>query len=123
MSNFKRDKLIQMFNHFENANSFVLQSSGDFEIDDQSLRVQGIMKPRRRRILHDVEMPEQHEEDLREAFSVFDKDGSGELERGDLRYVLTHYGNVLSQGEVTDLLGPGDMPVRVEDLVCLLCDK
>ncbi|CAG9865191.1 unnamed protein product [Phyllotreta striolata] len=43
-------------------------------------------------------------EELREAFRVFDKDGNGFILASELRYVMTHMGEKLSEDEVNDML-------------------
>ena len=43
-------------------------------------------------------------EDYIRGFQVFDKDGTGEIGVGELRYILTSLGEKLTDGEVDELL-------------------
>ena len=52
---------------------------------------------------------EETEEELREAFSLFDKDGNGFISAAELRHVLTNLGEKLTDGEVDDMIQEGDM--------------
>ncbi|CAH1100004.1 unnamed protein product [Psylliodes chrysocephalus] len=43
-------------------------------------------------------------EELREAFRVFDKDGLGFISASELRYVMTHMGEKLTESEVDNMI-------------------
>lgn len=49
------------------------------------------------------------EEELLEAFKVFDKDGNGRISAVELRHVVTSLGEKLSEPEVTELLHEADI--------------
>lgn len=67
------------------------------------------------------------EADMREAFKVFDKDGTGMASPAELRHVLTTIGEKLSEEEVDDLLREaevsGDSKLKVDDFVRILLSK
>ena len=44
------------------------------------------------------------EEELIEAFRVFDKDGKGEIASGELRHLLTNLGEKLEQEQVSSMM-------------------
>ncbi|KAI8504261.1 PREDICTED: calmodulin-A-like [Branchiostoma belcheri] len=50
-----------------------------------------------------------HAEMLRVAFRVFDKDGNGYIDSGELRHVMTHLGEKLSEGEVDEMIRLADV--------------
>jgi len=49
-------------------------------------------------------LPRSHTEEFIRGFQVFDKDGTGQIGVGELRYVLTSLGEKLSDEEVDELL-------------------
>ena len=53
-------------------------------------------------------MPESPE-DIREAFRIFDKDGNGLINAADLRHILTHLGEKLTQEEVDEMIREADI--------------
>ena len=48
------------------------------------------------------------EEELREAFKVFDKDGNGFISAAELRHVMTNLGEKLSDAEVDEMIKEAD---------------
>lgn len=77
------------------------------------------------------------EEEVREAFKVFDKDGNGFISAAELRHVMTNLGEKLSDTEVEEMIREadtdGDGQINYDEcvlsspppasLVCLLlCD-
>ncbi|KFU91634.1 Calmodulin [Chaetura pelagica] len=67
------------------------------------------------------------EEEIREAFQVFDKEGSGWVSVEELRHVLTHLGEKLTEQEVDEMLreadGDGDGRVKYEEFVRVMMEK
>merc|ERR1712179_580458 len=49
------------------------------------------------------------EEELREAFRVFDKDGNGFISAAELRHVITNLGEKLTNEEVDEMIREADM--------------
>eukprot|EP00092_Neocalanus_flemingeri_P032215 GFUD01035014.1.p1 GENE.GFUD01035014.1~~GFUD01035014.1.p1 ORF type:complete len:156 (-),score=51.55 GFUD01035014.1:63-530(-) len=49
------------------------------------------------------------EEDIREAFRVFDKDGNGFITAAELRHVMTNLGEELTDQEVEEMIREADM--------------
>ena len=49
------------------------------------------------------------EDELRDAFKVFDKDGSGDISAAELRHVMTNLGEKLSDEEVDDMIREADI--------------
>ena len=49
------------------------------------------------------------EEDLREAFRLFDKDGDGTISADELRHVMINLGEKLTNEEVDEMLREADM--------------
>ncbi len=49
------------------------------------------------------------EEELREAFRVFDKDGNGYISAAELRHVMTNLGEKLSDEEVDEMIKEADL--------------
>jgi calmodulin len=47
--------------------------------------------------------------DLREAFSVFDKDNSGKISAAELRHVMTNLGEKLTDEEVDEMIREADI--------------
>lgn len=50
-----------------------------------------------------------HEEELREAFKVFDKDGNGFVSAAELKHVMTNLGEKLSDEEVDEMIREADV--------------
>lgn len=48
------------------------------------------------------------EEEIREAFRVFDRDGNGRISTAELRHVMTSIGEKLSEDEVKELIKEAD---------------
>ena len=53
---------------------------------------------------HDIDK----EEELREAFKVFDKDGNGFISAAELRHVMTNLGEKLTDDEVDEMIREAD---------------
>ena len=49
------------------------------------------------------------EEEIREAFKVFDKDGNGFISAAELRHVMTNLGEKLTEEEVDEMIREADM--------------
>lgn len=49
------------------------------------------------------------EEEIREAFKVFDKDGNGFISAAELRHVMTNLGEKLSDKEVDEMIREADV--------------
>ena len=49
------------------------------------------------------------EEEIREAFSVFDKDGNGFISAAELRHVMTNLGEKLTDEEVDEMIREADI--------------
>ena len=49
------------------------------------------------------------EEELREAFRVFDKDGNGFISGSELRHVMTTLGEKLTDDEVDEMIREADL--------------
>lgn len=49
------------------------------------------------------------EEELREAFRVFDKNGDGFISASELRHVMTNLGEKLTDEEVEDMIKEADL--------------
>lgn len=49
------------------------------------------------------------EEEIREAFRVFDKDGNGFISAAELRHVMTHLGEKLTDEEVDEMIREADI--------------
>uniref|UniRef100_A0A8D0G6Z3 Calglandulin n=1 Tax=Sphenodon punctatus TaxID=8508 RepID=A0A8D0G6Z3_SPHPU len=67
------------------------------------------------------------EEEIREAFRVFDKDGNGYVSVAELRHVITNLGEKLSDEEVDEMIkeadGDRDGQVNYEEFVRMLTEK
>jgi calmodulin len=49
------------------------------------------------------------EEEIKEAFKVFDKDGNGFISAAELRHVMTNLGEKLTEGEVDEMIREADV--------------
>ena len=49
------------------------------------------------------------EEEIREAFRVFDKDGNGFISAAELRHVMTNLGEKLTEEEVDEMIREADL--------------
>jgi len=67
------------------------------------------------------------EEEIKEAFKVFDKDGTGVISAAELRHVMTNLGEKLTDTEVDDLIKEadvdGDGQINYEEFVKLMLSK
>ena len=65
------------------------------------------------------------EEELKEAFRVFDRNGDGCINAAELRHVMTHIGEKLDEDEVDDLIREADIDgegqIKYGDFVKLMC--
>jgi calmodulin len=52
---------------------------------------------------------ENSEEEIREAFRVFDKDGNGVITPAELKHVLQHIGEKLTEEEIDEMINDADM--------------
>ena len=63
------------------------------------------------------------EEELREAFRVFDKDGNGFISAAELRHVMTNLGEKLTDEEIDEMMREadtdGDGQVNYEGMIIL----
>lgn len=49
------------------------------------------------------------EEEIKEAFKVFDKDGNGFISAAELRHVMTNLGEKLNDSEVEEMINEADV--------------
>merc|ERR1719328_1039428 len=67
------------------------------------------------------------EEEIREAFRVFDKDGNGYISSAELRHVITNLGEKLTDEEVDEMIREadidGDGQVNYEEFVTMMTSK
>ena len=64
------------------------------------------------------------EEEIREAFKVFDKDGNGFIDAQELRHVMTNLGEKLTDEEVNEMISEadkdGDGQINYEEFVKMM---
>jgi len=64
------------------------------------------------------------EEEMKEAFRIFDKDGKGAISRNELRHVMTNLGEKLTDEEVDEMIREadvdGDGQITYEEFVQML---
>ncbi|KAI0234487.1 Calmodulin [Lamellibrachia satsuma] len=74
-----------------------------------------------------VSNPRDSEDEIREAFRVFDRDGNGYISAVELRHVMTNLGEKLTDDEVDELIREIDVDndgqVNYEEVVRLMCAK
>ncbi|NXY91894.1 CALMS protein, partial [Alcedo cyanopectus] len=67
------------------------------------------------------------EEEIREAFRVFDKDGNGYISAAELRHVMTNLGEKLTDDEVDEMIKEADCnndgQVNYEEFVRMMTEK
>ncbi|XP_035874479.1 calmodulin-1-like [Phyllostomus discolor] len=67
------------------------------------------------------------EEEIREAFHVFDKDGNGYISAAELRHVMTNLGEKLIDEEIEEMIREadidGDGQVNYEEFVQMMTAK
>ncbi|KAG0263677.1 hypothetical protein DFQ27_001634 [Actinomortierella ambigua] len=67
------------------------------------------------------------EEEIREAFKVFDKDNNGYISAAELRHVLTNLGERLSEAEVDEMITEadvdGDGQINYDEFVRMMLAK
>jgi calmodulin len=67
------------------------------------------------------------EEEIREAFKVFDKDGTGFISAAELRHVMTNLGEKLTDEEVDEMIREadvdGDGQVNYDEFVKMMLAK
>lgn len=71
--------------------------------------------------------PEFSQEDFRESFKVFDRDGNGYVSAAELRHVMTNLGEKLTDDEVDEMLQAFEMDrdgqLNYEDMVTMMMSQ
>jgi hypothetical protein len=67
------------------------------------------------------------EEEIKEAFKVFDKDGNGFISAAELRHVMTNLGEKLTEDEVDEMIREadvdGDGQINYEEFVKMMVSR
>jgi calmodulin len=67
---------------------------------------------------------EASEEEIRETFRVFDKDGNGYVSPAELRHVLSNIGEKLNEDEIDEMIreadADGDGSINYEEFVAMM---
>lgn len=70
---------------------------------------------------------EQEEEELKQAFKVFDKDGNGFISAEELEFAMTKIGEKLTKEEVQQMIKEadldGDGQINYEEFVRMMCAR
>lgn len=53
--------------------------------------------------------PEKAESEMKDAFKIFDKDGSGKIDAAELKQAMTSLGNPLTDQEVDEMIKAADL--------------
>lgn len=61
------------------------------------------------KLTEDMDNPADEEEEMRQAFSVFDKDGSGTITAEELRVVMMNLGEKMTEEEVDEMVREADL--------------
>ena len=71
--------------------------------------------------------PDRTEEEILEAFKVFDKDGNGFISAAELRHIMTNLGEKLTDEEVDEMIREadidGDGQINYEEFVKVMMAK
>jgi len=63
------------------------------------------------------------EEEIKEAFKVFDKDGNGFISAAELRHVMTNLGEKLSDAEVDEMIKEADVDGTHSQIYLFICSS